>query len=202
MIIDVLFLIIGGWGFYQGYSRGIIKTIFTAFSVVFGLMAAFKLAPAATRFLETAFHSTSPFTFIAGFLLAFFLTMFIIRTIAKFFEKTLQAANINVINQFAGGILLASLYTLVYCLILWFGDKSHIITQQTAVESKTYPYLKEFPGKMKAVFEWVKPGFQDFWRESVKFMDRVQEKSLEQTEDQPTIFDIPDEQEQAKKPDG
>lgn len=193
MIIDIIFLIVAGWGFYQGYSRGIIKTVFTVFSIIFGLMVAFKLAPAATRFLETAFHTDNPLTFIAGFLMAFVLTMIIIRMTAQFLEKTLQAANINVINKFAGGLLLVSLYTLIYSMLLWFGDKSHIVTAQTSKDSITYPFLKEFPGKMKVAYDFVKPGFRDFWQESVKFIDRMEAKSLEKTESEPTIFDIPDE---------
>jgi len=199
MIIDILFLIFGGWGFYQGYSRGIIKTVFTVFAIIFGLMAAFKLSPAATRFLETAFSTDSPFTFVAGFLMAFLLTLIIIRIVANFFEKALRTANINFINKFAGGFLLGALYTLIYSTLLWFAGKSHITTYKTTNESITYAYLKEFPHKMKGVYEYVKPSFQDFWKESVKFMDRMEEKSMEQTESQPTIFDLPDE-EKDKKP--
>ena len=194
MIIDIIFLLVAGWGFYQGYSRGIIKTVFTVFSFVFGLMIAFKLAPAATRFLETAFHTDNPLTFIAGFLMAFILTMIVIRMIAQFIEKTLQAANINVINQVAGGLLMGSLYTLLLSMMLWFGDKSHIVTQETTKGSISYPFLKEFPAKMKIAYEYAKPTFQEFWQESVKFIDRLEEKSMQKTESQPTIFDIPDEE--------
>ncbi len=201
MIIDILFLLVAGWGFYQGYSRGIIKTVFTVFSIVFGLMIAFKFTPAATRFLETAFHSDSPLNFIAGFLLAFALTMIIIRMTAQFFEKTLQAANINFINQTAGGILLGALYTLVYSLLLWFCDQAHIVTPENSKDSMTYQHLRAFPSKMKGVYEFVKPGFKDFWHESVRFIDRMEEKSMKETESQPTIFDIPEEQEAEKQPD-
>ncbi len=200
MIIDVILLIVAGWGFYQGYSRGIIKTVFTVFSVVFGLMVAFKFSPAATRFIETAFHSNSPLNFVAGFLLSFVLTMIIIRMIAQFFEKTLQAANINAINKVAGGALLASLYTLVYSMLLWFADQAHIVTPENTQDSMTYSQLKVFPSKMKGVYEFIKPGFQDFWHESTKFIDHMEEKSLEKTESQPTIFDIPDEKNTEKKP--
>jgi membrane protein required for colicin V production len=193
MIIDILFLLVAGWGFYQGYSKGIIKTVFTVFSIVFGLMVAFKFTPAAIRFLETAFHSDSALNFIGGFLLVFVLTMIIIRMAAQFLEKMLQAANINFINQTAGGILLASLYTLVYSLLIWFGDQSHIITAENSKGSMTYEQLRAFPSKMKGVYNYVKPGFQDFWHESVRFIDRMEDKSLKETEQQPTIFDIPDE---------
>ncbi|MCF8243549.1 MAG: CvpA family protein [Saprospiraceae bacterium] len=200
MIIDVIFLIIAGWGFYQGFSKGIIKTVFTVFSIVFGLMVAFKFSPAATRFIETAFHSNSPLNFAAGFLLSFVLTMIIIRMASQFLEKTLQAANINVINKFAGGILLGSLYTLVFSLLLWFGDQAHIVTPENSNGSMTYQHLKAFPSKMKGVYEYIKPGFKDFWNESVRFIDQMEEKSLEKTESQPTIFDIPDENNTEKKP--
>ena len=194
MVVDALFLIIAGWGFYQGYSKGIIKTVFTFFSIIFGLMVAFKFTPAATRFIETAFHSDSAFNFIAGFLLAFVATMIFIRLIASTFEKVLQSANINVINKFAGGMLLGALYTLFYSFLLWLAEKSHIVTQETATESFTYSYLQKFPGKMKGVYEYIKPGFQDFWRESVKFIDKMEDKSMEKTESEPTIFDLPDEE--------
>ena len=196
MVIDIMYLLIGIWGFYQGFSRGIIKTVFTVFSIIFGLMVAFKLAPATTRFLETAFHSDNPVMFIAGFLLAFLLTMIIIRLVAQFLERTLQSANINFINQLAGGGLMLSLYTLVFSLIIWFGDKSHIITQENSKDSVTYPFLRAFPGKMQRVYEFLKPSFQEFWQESVKFIDRMEEESRKETEEsQPTIFDLPEEEE-------
>ncbi len=199
MIIDIIFLIVAGWGFYQGYTRGIIKTVLTVFSVVFGLMVALKLTPAATKFLETAFHTTSAFTFIGGFLLVFVLTMVIIRMIAQFFEKALKTAHINFINKAAGGILLASLYILIYSALVWFGDSAHLIKDETRKSSKTYVVLKEFPKKMEGVYNYVKPGFQDFWHESVKFMDKLEVKSIEQSEATPTIFDIPDDD--SKRPD-
>ncbi len=199
MIIDIIFGLVLAWGFYQGYTRGIIKTVFTIFSIVFGLMVAFKLSPAATRFLETAFHTDSPFTFIAGFLLAFILTMIIIRLAAQFLEKALQTANINVINKFAGGMLMSALYTLVFSLLIWFGDKSHIITEKTSKESISYPFVKEFPSKMYSAYEYIKPGFQEFWNESVRFIDRMEERSLQRTESEPTIFDIPEEEAKKKK---
>ncbi len=198
-MIDVITLLTCLWGFYQGFTKGIIKTVFTVFSIVFGLMAAFKLAPAATRFLETALHSDSPLNFIAGFLLTFVLTMIIIRTIARFIEGVLQSAQINIINKMAGGALLASLYTLIFAVLVNFGESAHIVTKEQTDKSYTYPFLTVLPDKMKGVYEYIKPGFQEFWQESVKFMDRMQEKSIETKDNQPTIFDLPDEEEETPK---
>ncbi|MBK7872130.1 MAG: CvpA family protein [Saprospiraceae bacterium] len=72
IMIDLFFFITAGYGFFLGFYRGIIQTIFTILSYVFGLLAAFKLSPAATKFLETATGSDHPLMFVAGFLIAFF----------------------------------------------------------------------------------------------------------------------------------
>lgn len=199
MVIDIIFLIFAGWGFYLGFSRGIIKTVFTAFSYVFGIMAAFKLGPPATLFLEQTFGDDHPFMFIAGFLLAFVLTMFFIRIIANALEGLLQTANINIINKFAGGVLLGALMTLMYSVLLWFGAKSHLLKQEDIGNSRTYVYLEHFPTQMKGVYETIKPTFQDFWDDSVEFMDRLEERSIEKSDSETSIFDLPDEESDTAK---
>lgn len=194
MVIDILLLIFAGWGFYQGYSRGIISTFFTVFSVLFGIVAAFKLTPGAARMLETSFQLERTASFPIGFILTLVLSLFLVRMIGQFIESGLEKANINFINQTAGGILLASLYTLLFSVLLWFGTEATIVTKETSSTSMSYPYLKEFPGKMKGVYEYLKPAFKDFWQESIHFLDKLDEgKGVEETESEPNIFDLPDE---------
>ena len=193
MIIDGLLALLAAWGFYQGFTKGIIQTVLTVFSFIFGLMVAFKLSPAATRFIDALFKNDNPINFIIGFLLSFFLTMIIIRMIAKFLEGLLQKAHINVINQLAGGVLLAGFYTLIFAIFIWLGDVSHVINDNVRKTSLSYPFLKEFPPKLKSAYEFLKPSLQEFWQETVEFLDRMEEKSMEKTESKPNIFDMPDE---------
>lgn len=192
MVIDIICLMMGAYGFYIGFSRGIIRTIFTVLSLIFGLLAAFKLGPATTRFLETATGSHNPMMFIAGFLMAFFATMIFIRTISKFLERGLQSANINVLNQLLGGVLLGGVMVLLFSMLLWFADQSRLIDPTTKDQSATYLFLKNYPDKVWAVVQYFKPAVQDFWEESVEFLDRMQEQGIERSEDDPSIFDIPD----------
>ncbi len=194
MIIDLFTFIIGGWGAYQGFTRGIIRTILTVFSILFGLVVAFKLTPAATRFLETAFDSENPFLFLGGFLMVFVLTMIIIRITSRFLEGALQAAKINILNQFLGALLLSSLYLLLFSYVIQFAEASRIITDKTRQESVTLPLLKALPSKMKSVYEFVKPAFKDFWNESIRFLEKMEEQAPTQTESKPTIFDVPEEE--------
>jgi len=182
MVIDIIFALTVLYGFYLGFSRGIISTVFTLLSLTFGLMAAFKFAPGMTLFLERSFSSNSPLMFLAGFLLSFTVTMVILRMIARGLEGILKTANINVINQMAGGVLLAGILVLFYSFLLWFADSGHMLDQQTKDESFTYIYLEQFPGEVRELGTRVRPVFEEFWDQSMEMMDRLERMSIEQTE--------------------
>lgn len=196
MMIDLFFAIFAGYGFFLGFTKGIIRTVFTILSYVFGLLAAFKLSPAVTRFLETALSSENPLLFIAGFLIAFFGTMLLFRFISRALSQGLQSANINIINQVAGGALLAAIMTLLYSLLLWFLVESHIVKDESREASVTYPFLAEYPKVAWNVLGKLKPTLMEFWDNSVEFMDRVEKVGVEKTEGDPNIYDLPEEQDQ------
>lgn len=194
-MIDVFFLIAAGYGFFLGFYQGIIRTVFTILSYVFGLLAAFKLAPAVTQFLETAVGTEHPLMFVAGFLTAFFGTMLIIRFISRALSEGMEAANVNIINQMAGGALLAAIMTLFYSLILWFLVEAHIVKEEHTSVSITYPILENYPTKAWNVVQYLKPTFQEFWDHSIDFMDRIEEVGIERTESDPNVYDIEDDME-------
>ena len=194
MVIDIIFVIAAIYGFYLGFTKGIIRTVFNVLSVFLGFLGAFKLAPAATKFLETAFGSDNPLMFVAGFLASFVGTMLLIRMLARGAEGVLKTANVNVVNQLAGGALLAGVMIFLYSLLLWFADISGLI-HESKEDSFTYEYLEKAPEQAGKVYQFLKPMVKDFWNGSVKAMDRIKEMSVEQQESEPNIFDINEEDE-------
>ncbi len=194
MAIDIMLAIAVVTGFYIGFSRGIIQTVFSVLSLVFGLMAAFKFANPMTEFLKHTFNSENPLMFAAGFLLAFVIVMFLIRMVARSLEGILKTANINVINQLAGGMLIGFVTVLIYSILLWFGDQAHMINQASKDQSRTYAYLEQFPAQAKDIGMKVQPLFEDFWNQSMDMMDRLEDMSVERTENG-SVYDIPDEEE-------
>jgi membrane protein required for colicin V production len=198
MVIDVIFAVFALWGFYLGFSRGIIKTVFTILSVVFGLMMAFRFGPDVTSFLETAVNDNA-LMFLAGFLLTFVLTMVIIRLFASFLEGALESANINFINQAIGGTVMAGIMVLLYSVLLWFGDRSHLINEEAKQESTTYTYLEQYPELVWYYGEKAKPVLEDFWDHSIDFMDRLEDAKVQREESDPVIYDLPDEEEPRRR---
>lgn len=198
MVIDIIFAAAAIWGFYLGFSRGIIKTIFTILSVVFGLMIAFRFGPDITVLLERTV-SDNALMFIAGFLLTFVLTMVGIRLFANFLEGALESANINFINQIIGGFFMAGLIVLVYSMLIWFGDRSRLIEDATKAESISYAYLEQYP---EQVWKWsgkARPVIEDFWDHSLEFMDRLDKAKVEREESDPYIYDIPDDEDTGRR---
>jgi len=197
MVLDIIFLMVGAYGFYLGFSRGIIRTVFTILSYTLGLIAAFKFSPAMTNMLKDIFSNNNPLMFIAGFLLSFILTMVILRMISRTLEGILESININIINQLAGGALLAAVMILIYSWLLQFADNSRVLTEDVKQESITYEYVKEYPKYINVAFQALKPTFEEFWYHAVDFMDQVQdmgESTLERSETEPEIYDMEEEQ--------
>lgn len=191
MAIDIILIIFTVYGFWVGYSKGIIKTVFTIASYLFGILAAMKLSPSVTRLLEEQFVA-NPLMFIAGFLLTFVGTMMLLRFIGRSLEGVLKSVNINIINQILGGTLSAAFMILIFSVLLSFAEASRLVTPEAMNQSMSYTYVKEFPKQMKVVYEKAKPVFLTFWDESAEFLDRVEEMT-EKKDGDAIIFDIENE---------
>ena len=189
MIIDILLLLVIAYGFYLGFTRGIIKTIFSILAYVVGLVAAIKFSPAMTDLLEATFSTNSPFMYVAGLIVSFVLTMFLFRLLARGLEGLLQTVHVNILNQVAGGALLSAVMILVYSLLLWFADSSGILDAQTKRDSVSYAYLEDYPTYAWSAGQKLKPLFMDFWDHTVTFLDQVSDQAVERTESDPTYYD-------------
>ncbi len=190
--IEIIFVVVLAAGFYLGYTRGIIRTVLAIISYLIGLLAAFKFAPDITRLLERSFGE-QPLMIVAGFILTFALAWLVIRLISKGLEGILKTANINIVNQVAGGVLVASLFVLFYSLLLQFGDRSTIIGDDLKRESRLYPILMEYPELAWGVGQRIKPIVVDFWDYTVDFMDRMQEANqVERTESENAFYEPPE----------
>jgi len=199
MIIDVVFAIVLLYGFYLGFSQGIINTLFAVLSIFIGLLAAFKLAPAASNFLETLFKSSNPLMFLGGFLITFIVTMFLIRTMARGLEGIFRAARINFINQLVGGVVLSGVLILMLSMLVWFGDQAHLVDNDTKVQSMTYPYLEQYPTQVKGIAAVLRPTFEEFWDQSVDMLDKLEHMSINESNDkEPRIYDIQDSDAEAR----
>ena len=190
MIIDILFALAFGYGFLVGYSKGILETVFKIFGYLIGVVAAIKFALPIQRILEDSFDTDNPAMYIVGLLLSFLVTMMIVRFAANLIENILEKANINIINQVFGGLLVSGFMVLIYSLLLYFAQASHLISNETERSSYTYEYLEEFPDKTWTFMSYLKDPILEFWEGSIDFIDKLGEISEDNLETKENVFDI------------
>jgi membrane protein required for colicin V production len=191
MVIDIVCLIFLAYGFWVGFSRGIISTVLSLASYLFGVLAAMRFGPVAGAMIFEAFPGvTSAGAFVLGVVLLFFLTLILFRIVARGLTGFMETVDINFINQVLGGLLSGLFFTFIFSGLVYFGDRSKIITDEAKANSITYPVLIQLPDivieKGKAIF----PILYDFYEQAVEAMDRVRD-GVERGESD-SIFDLPE----------
>ena len=189
MVIDIICLVFLAYGFWVGYSRGIISTVLSLVSYVFGILAAMKFGPIAAEMIFNAFPAvTSAGAFLLGVVLLFFLTLVLFRILARGLTGALESVNINFINQILGGVLSGLFFTFIFSGLVYFGDRSRIITDEVRADSITYPALSRMPDLVIDNARAIFPIFYDFYDQAVDAMDRLRDNVARSESD--SIFDL------------
>ncbi len=184
MIIDIIAALLLAYGFYTGYSKGIIKTVFNTLSIFIGILAALKLSPIVIGLLEKIITTAPAIVFVLGFALTFIIFMGIIRFIGKKLEHMFKTVHLNFVNKILGGAVMSIFFLVIFSYGIWGLSELRVLNQQTSEESIAYPIVKPIPQATKKAFIAVKPIFSDFWDKVIVTMDKIKEKGegLQETE--------------------
>ena len=176
MVIDIITLLFLAYGFWVGYTKGIISTVLTLASYVIGLLAAMRLGPIAADMLYEAFPAlTTGGTFLLGAVLVFFLTLGLFKILAKGMTGFLEKININIVNQVAGGLLSGLFFVFIWSGLVYFGDRARIITEDIRTGSVTYKPLSQIRLAIWERGQDLYPIFSDFYDKGADALDRLRE---------------------------
>lgn len=189
MAIDIICLIFLAYGFYVGYTKGIIATVLTLTSYIFGLLAAMKFGPIMGDIL---FNMAPAMTKTGGFVLGFFLvgamTLILFRIVARGLTSFLEKVNINFINQIMGGMLSGLFFTFIFSGLVYFGDQTRIISEEVKTSSITYKPLTAIRNTVWEQGKALYPVFRDFYDRAVDAMDNLRDNVDKGEND--SIFDL------------
>ena len=179
MIIDLFCGLVLILAFLQGYSKGIIKTLFAIASILIGIIAAMKLSPLTIGVLETMMPTYPRLSYILGFLLTFMLVILVIRFIGNKIETLFKAGKINFINKLFGGLLTSLFAIIIFSTIVWFLNEARLISERQKDQSITYYHLEPIPGNARRQLETVKPVFREFWDKTMDTFEKAKQKGME-----------------------
>lgn len=181
-MLDIIVVIVLGLGFYLGYQRGIIKTLFDTLSIVVAILAALKLSPLFISIMQKIIPDSPKAAYLLGILATFLLVLMLVRFLGRKFESVLEAAHINFVNKLAGGAVQAFFFAYLLSLIIWLVNSIGLIKEETKQNTVTYSFMEAMPETGKAVISAIKPMFKSFWEKTAEVMDGVAEKQEIQPE--------------------
>lgn len=184
MILDIVVAVILAFGFYLGYERGLIRTVFDTASLLVGIVVTLKFFNISAKIVQGIIGGQQWVSMIVGIVLTFIIVMALIRFIGKKLEQFLSVVNLNFVNKLAGGVLQSLFFGLLISLSLYFLDSLKLLEEKTKIESKSYTMLEPLPRKSQDVFVKLKPLFTDFWEMMQEAMDEVKQKA-EDAENEP-----------------
>ena len=192
MWIDIVFLVVLLYGFWQGWNQGIIGTILNLLIYSFGLVMAFKMAPVTSVLLEKIFNSSHPLMFVGGFVANILVIYLVVHLATNGLEQGLSRAYLGVFNRAAGAIVVSGFYLLLFSVIIWFLNQANGLSAGVCTESKTYTVLEPMPGYAKGIAVRLQPLVADSWDDFNKWMNKAQNFGLEKTEGKGRVYELPD----------
>jgi membrane protein required for colicin V production len=172
-MIDIIFFILVVLAVFKGYRRGLIVSLFSIIALMVGLAAAIKLSAVTAGYLEGSLNVSARWLAVLSFILVFIAAAFLVRLGAKALEKTVELAMMGWLNRIAGIILYFILYTCIFSVILFYAEKTGILSTQTLADASTYNFIKPWGPAAINALGVILPFFKNMFTELESFFERV-----------------------------
>jgi membrane protein required for colicin V production len=173
MILDILFLVAVVLGAIKGLQRGFIIGIFSLIAIVVGLAAALKLSAIAAVYLEDSVNISSRWLPIVSFIGVFIVVVVVVRLVANILQKTVEFAFLGWLNRLGGALLYILLFSIVFSVLMFFAEQSHLIKEKTIADSKTYSWVEPIGPYIINGIGNVVPIFKDMFRQLQAFFENI-----------------------------
>jgi membrane protein required for colicin V production len=176
MIFDILFGLCLLIAFYRGWQKGLLWAVLQIAAVLIALPLSLKLTNSVSRFFVEQAGVESRFTFLLTFIVLFIGTMLLFRLVVKLFERTLDALMMGWINRLVGAVVYGLLLTFFFSTLVWIGQESGLVKEETSATSKTVSYIAPVA---PAVIAWGSahaPILGNLYEETRDFFQQINER--------------------------
>ena len=177
MALDLIAAVLITYGFYIGYSRGLVKTVVDTLSILVALVVALKFSPILIEYFQEILKFHPSVEFILGFLFVFLLTLLVFKFIGDRIEDIFKAVGINFVNQLAGGLLLGLVFAFGVGILLTLATNLKLLPESVMQESRLYGHLVDVSKEGWAYLDMFKSIFSEFWTKFTDTLDQVKEQA-------------------------
>ena len=173
MILDIIVAILLIFAIIKGYRQGLIVALFSFIAFFIGLAAALKLSAVVADHLGKSVKISDKWLPILSFVIVFLVVVILVRIGAKFIQKTVEFAMLGWLNRLGGILLYASLYILIFSVLVFYADQLTIIKPETKAGSVTYEFIQPLGPKLMEWLGKIIPMFKGMFEELEAFFDTV-----------------------------
>lgn len=181
MVLDIIIILLIASGFYWGYSKGIVHTLFAIISIAVSLIIASKFGTVVADLLIGSFDFNPKSAFVIGMMILFFGSLLVVRFLGSRIEAMFEALNINFINKIAGGVLMGLIFLVITTMgVKFLEDKNQ--TSGFVAESSVYPIVEPLGQSSYNLWLKIQPELRKY-QDSVKdSLEKARESSDEYME--------------------
>lgn len=176
MSIDVFFYFILIIAVFKGFSKGLIVGVFSFLAFIIGLAAALKLSVVVAVYLESSTGASGKWLPFLSFIIVFTFVVLLVSIGARILKRTISFAMLGWADKIGGIILYVLIYTLIFSILLFFGEKTSLINAASIENSNVYNYVAPWGPKVINNLGKVVPLFRDMFQELQSFFESAGNK--------------------------
>ena len=176
MSIDVAFFIMMLFAIYKGMAKGLILGIFSFLAFIIGLAAALKLSAVVAHHFEHSTGSTAKWLPLISFMLVFFVVALLVKLAAGIIKKVMSFSMLGWVDKTGGIIFYLIIYTIIFSVVLFFAEKTFLISPQTIAASYMYDYIVPWGPKVIDNLGKIIPVFKDLFSQLQSFFENLGKK--------------------------
>jgi membrane protein required for colicin V production len=163
MLIDIVLIALLIMALLKGLRKGLIVAVFSFLALLIGLVAATKLSAITASYLQGTVNVSAKWLPVIAFIVVFLLASFLVRLGAKAIEKLAKIAMLGWLNKIGGVLFFQLMYVMVFSVVLFYGSRLHIISEEAIKKSVSYPLIQNLGPNVITGIGKVIPAFKDMF---------------------------------------
>ncbi|WP_018342475.1 CvpA family protein [Cytophaga aurantiaca] len=144
-IIDIILILILGYGGYKGYQTGLLIQVITFIAFIIAIVTAFNLCQLGVTKLKAWYDLNNSLLPVISFLIIFIGVLILIILLGRFLTSVLHQSLLGSIDQYAGALVGILKAAFGLGCVLWLLEKSGLkIPAEYTDESFVYVWLTEY----------------------------------------------------------
>ncbi len=163
MIIDIGLVCLAGAGFWLGYTKGIVRTLFSIVFYAIAFLLTLAVSPWVMGLIIRWFGAEKMFALVFGTIFTMVLLVFLLHWLLKSVANYLKKSKLGALSKSFGGVVMMLVSMVVYSYVIWAIVQFGWIGPEAKTKSYAYPLLEQVPVKTKTFIEEFRPLFRRYW---------------------------------------